>query len=343
VKSQCCERGRVGAAKAAAASCFDSIYTRRECCGGGWARLFPVASAEPPAWEDGAHWNRAARGHNADHSGEGRPPLLRRHPAFSHAQHEWEIDIANASTMLSEVVLGQHLRLYTFKRAGPAFDKVLGEMRDDLYRLRHVATPPPGERPLVVDVGASVGVVAVLLAKLWGARVVAVEPAPANFRYLLWNLKVNGVAEFVWPVNVALGTSASASQAFFYSPTYPTWSQVCDRESAVEPGDDSWRGGWTDWQVRFDAEAATLAELLAALGVAGDVHLLKVDCEGCEWGMFAEPAWGRLRHRVRHVAAELHRWALEDSSSEIEGLVGSVRQAVCVHEERRENSLCTTM
>ena len=49
--------------------------------------------------------------------------------------------------------------------------------------------------PIFVDVGANLGLVSISLAKQWpSARILALEPAPATFRYLLWNLKENHVA-----------------------------------------------------------------------------------------------------------------------------------------------------
>lgn len=326
----------------ASADCFDSIFTRAECCADGWARLFPTADPEPPAWELAADWSRASF---SEEAGRGEA-WLQHHPSLSRAQRLWERAMANASVLLSEDVLGVPLRLHAFKRAGPAFGSVLRELQEDVYRLQRAAPPGPGAT--VVDVGASIGMVAVLLAKLWpGARVLAVEPAPANFRYLLWNIRENGVMSQVWPLNVAVGAAPALSQTFFYSPTYPTWSQACgqDCRDTQADGEESWRGGWTDWQVRFEVEAVTLAELLAALGL-GDVHLLKVDCEGCEWALLSPPVWPRLRHRVAHVTAELHLWALE-STAEAKEVEASVREAVCRHETgghlNEENLLCSTV
>lgn len=340
-REDCCEHPSQNQVRA----CFDSVFTRNECCSGDWARLFPTAVGEAPLWEDAAQWARPVSGSLEAAASPWRSRT--RHPSFRREQRQWEAAMHNASVVLEEEVLGQRLRLHVFKRSGPALDAVLKELGEDLYRLRHVPVPPAAEFMLplvVVDIGASVGAVAVLMAKLWPeVHVVAVEPAPANFRYLLWNIRINGVSQRVWPINVAVGSASSAAQAFYYSPTYPTWSQAShDEESLREPGDESWRGGWTDWQVRFETPVVTLAELLAALGLP-ELHLLKVDCEGCEWGVFAPLAWARLRHRVRHVAAELHRWALRADEDEGQVLEAAVRESICLHEFHRENTLCSTM
>lgn len=311
-------------------SCFDSIYTRKECCSTGFARLFPTADAVEVDWEDGSRWAAFEAGY--DPTGA--------HPSFSSTQRAWEASISNASIRMSQEVLGHHLEFMAFKRSGPALGKVLEELSEDLYRLGHVELlKNQAPSAVAVDVGASIGLVSVLLCKLWaGARVVAMEPAPPNFRYLLWNLRINHVTDCVWPLNVAAGASPSPERHFFYSPTYPTWSQYCQED--CQDDDDSWRGGYTDWQLRFSAPVVSLAEVVWALGF-NRIDFLKVDCEGCEWEIFAPHAWERLRHRIRYVATELHQWALPTDAER--GLEASVRGFVCRHEVVRENFLCSTM
>lgn len=315
-RAECCKPGR--------GACFDSIFTEAECCHRGQARLFPHARTSPPEWRLAYEWLRGA--------GEG-------HPAMAAEQRRWELEMTNASVLLSEDLQGHRVRLRVFKRAGPAVGVVLRELGEDVYRLRHISTPRLG---FAVDVGASVGLVSIMLCKLMpGLRVIALEPAPANFRYLLWNLRENDVTNCVWPLNVAIGGAAATARSFYYSPTYPTWSQKADDADASDSA-DAWRGGWADWQIRFEVEVVTLAEVLAALGL-DDVYLLKVDCEGCEWSLFASPQWGRLRHRVRHVTVELHSWALEDEA----GLEAEIKRELCVHEKlghtNERNSVCSTM
>lgn len=168
-------------------SCFDSIYTRKECCSTGFARLFPTADAVEVDWEDGSRWAAFEAGY--DPTGA--------HPSFSSTQRAWEASISNASIRMSQEVLGHHLEFMAFKRSGPALGKVLEELSEDLYRLGHVELlKNQAPSAVAVDVGASIGLVSVLLCKLWaGARVVAMEPAPPNFRYLLWNLRINHVTD----------------------------------------------------------------------------------------------------------------------------------------------------
>ncbi|CAE7561817.1 sdnD [Symbiodinium sp. CCMP2592] len=233
--------------------------------------------------------------------------------------------MVNSTQLITEEVLGHPLRLALFKRSGPALGRAIDELREDLYNLGSVTQMLQADRAAVaVDIGASVGVVSVLLCKLWeGARVVAVEPAPPNFRYLLWNLKLNGVTDCVWPLNVAVGGQPLATTTILYSPTYPTWAQRCQEEaSECASSDGSWRGGFADFQLRSDVETVTLAEVMALFGLT-TIDFLKVDCEGCEWDVFAPRIWERVRRRIRHVATELHLWALPDKAAE--GLESDVR------------------
>mmetsp|Transcript_73495 Transcript_73495/g.237807 ORF Transcript_73495/g.237807 Transcript_73495/m.237807 type:complete len:407 (-) Transcript_73495:486-1706(-) len=358
-KEDCCG----ATAEVQRASCWDSIFTEKECCNLDFARLFPVAEPDAPDWAAAAEWAAVS-----PVAGGTRGTETWTHPSLSRVQRRWEADMKNSTVALPQEMLGHRVNYLAFKRSGPAMSHVLEELSEDLYRLRHAAPPrrPANAPPLLaVDIGASIGAVAVLLAKLWGpgVKILAVEPAPANYRYLLWNIRINGVTDQVWPLNIAVGAESSAATAFVYSPTYPTWSQLSTHgaEALAEGGegnkgkavvkDEAWRGGWTDWQVRFETESATLAELLGAVGMS-EVHFLKVDCEGCEWGVFAPLPWGRLKHRVRHVATELHDWALpnytegksvDELDEETQELRRSVRDAVCVHVEVRENTLCSTM
>ena len=61
---------------------------------------------------------------------------------------------------------------------------------------------PVGVHGLVDYSPPPIGLVSITLAKLWpSARIVALEPAPSSFRYLLWNLRENNVTSQAHSVN----------------------------------------------------------------------------------------------------------------------------------------------
>eukprot|EP00439_Symbiodinium_sp_Y106_P041249 s655_g5.t1 len=75
---------------------------------------------------------------------------------------------------------------------------------------------------------------------------------------------------------------------------------------------------------RRTAVASALSGEVEVLGFGlTTIDFLKVDCEGCEWDVFAPRIWERVRRRIRHVATELHLWALPDKAAE--GLESDVR------------------
>merc|ERR1712107_557161 len=149
-----------------------------------------------------------------------------RHPALTRKQRKWELDVRNASRLLEVWLLGQHLKLWYFKAAVEDIRILVHELQQDPYQLLRLPRPT-GEKAMALDLGANIGVIPVLLAKLWAGtpfrlNVVYVEAAPSNYRYLLWNLRVNNVWDRVWPINAAVGGTTEGTRVVQYSPFFPT-------------------------------------------------------------------------------------------------------------------------
>jgi FkbM family methyltransferase len=115
----------------------------------------------------------------------------------------------------------------------------------------------------VVDVGAGVGDTAILFALRGARRVVALEPLPSLYRRALVNVRVNGVADRVVLVNAAMGPSdgevSVEEEARGYRPLAPASSGLRIR-------------------------VYSLASLIREFGVERGA-VLKMDCEGCEYGV----------------------------------------------------------
>ena len=57
---------------------------------------------------------------------------------------------------------------------------------------------------VVIDVGANVGDYSSVIAKRYGCRVIAIEPAPKAYELLLRNIQRNNLQDYVTPMNIAL-------------------------------------------------------------------------------------------------------------------------------------------
>lgn len=143
--------------------------------------------------------------------------------------------------------------------------------------------PRPGWK--VVDIGANVGVYAMLAASR-GARVDSYEPHPDSVHYLKLNTERLPVVVHQAAV---VGTPAE-SVALFIHPERDTRNSVLAKE--VGTGDAL--------EQRIDAPAVTLDDALSE-----PCDLLKVDCEGGEFDIFANG--GQALGNARRIIAEVHR------------------------------------
>lgn len=140
---------------------------------------------------------------------------------------------------------------------------------ENVYRWNPSELPP---NPVVVDVGANVGVFS-SLALQSEARVVAVEPFSENVERLKANLDGQ-----VMLVAAAMGQSGAVDVK----------PGASDRSNATTaPG--------------TEVRSMTLTELMAECSL-DHIDFLKVDCEGCEYEMFKEAPLDR----VDRIAMEFH-------------------------------------
>lgn len=148
--------------------------------------------------------------------------------------------------------------------AGSVFAGVAGSGLVDEYHLQSLSL-----RGVFLDVGAHIGTVAVaVLLDNPETRAICVEPLAENVAMIEANVAENGLAERVTVVHAAVGTSR-----MFYGPDGDS-RYIGNIGGATQPAPD--------------VSTVTLADLVAMAG--GDVAALKLDCEGCEWALLAEPA-----------------------------------------------------
>ena len=168
---------------------------------------------------------------------------------------------------------------------------VLEELGAGMYGLRERIFAP-GD--VIIDVGAHIGVVSILVAKRFPeARVYAYEPASSNFAMLQANLAANGVRNVVAVQAAVAGEPGTLELAWSPSQTAgATVAQSAEKREAL-------RGeGWRTESVR----CVTLDEVFATHGIER-CAFLKLDCEGAEWGIVRRAA---AIERVTAMAMELH-------------------------------------
>lgn len=150
----------------------------------------------------------------------------------------------------------------------------------------------------VVDVGANLGGFSTLAVKLGASRVLAYEPHPETFRALLKNLNRNGVDEQVRARNLAVvsdGLEGVPMRLFRDGGAAGLGTKIYDPD---EPS--------------ADVETVTMTHVLikaAGQDPLGRIGLMKIDCEGCEYGLFEDLAEGALSN-VDRIAMEFHGRAM---------------------------------
>jgi len=135
----------------------------------------------------------------------------------------------------------------------------------------------------VIDLGANIGDTALYFILHGARKVIAVEPLPNVAKCAEENLKLNGVADKVKVVNVALSgepVDVPCDQAIYSSGYFST---LKGSGPCKVPG-------------------VTLGDLLS---MVDDPYLLKMDCEGCEAQVILGPERERLR-AFEHIIFEAH-------------------------------------
>lgn len=166
-------------------------------------------------------------------------------------------------------------------------------MTEDEYGLAGM-TFGPGS--VLVDVGAYAGGVTIALAlDNPDARLIAVEPLPANVELIADNVQRNALYERVLllPVAVAAPGTRKTTIRWAFDDTDSGRHHRFVGNSTLATDTETSQHALVD--------CVTLSDLVALAG--GTIHLLKVDCEGGEYALF-EDADGLSC--VREIRGEYH-------------------------------------
>lgn len=166
------------------------------------------------------------------------------------------------------------------------------------YDLRRLARGPDIERiyasiidrgvPLILDLGANIGLASLYFAKHWPkARVIAVEPAADNYRLLCDNIAGHGNIQ---PILAAVAANAGAVR--IVNPAADAWSY---RTKSSAPGSEG-------------SIAAVSAPDLLAMAAHCVPFIAKIDIEGFEDDLFSMNTDWVSAFPV--IVIELHDWML---------------------------------
>lgn len=178
-------------------------------------------------------------------------------------------------------------------RDGTVDANAVYSLAEDEYRLK--------DRKLTgwaVDVGSQIGTIAITLARTNpDLRVIAVEAVPENYELLLRNVQAAGLEHRVRPVHAFASQPGQERGHIRYGYRH--------REEESDGYLSAHRFVGNTWanlgEPEFDVElpAISLDDIVADVG---DITLLKIDCEGCEWAFLNSPAIGR----VQTIIGEYH-------------------------------------
>jgi FkbM family methyltransferase len=189
-------------------------------------------------------------------------------------------------------------QILTFKFAGrelsvkadhrTALYDMISEVVDyDCYQLKKIEWDARQDH-YIVDIGANVGVTALVLAQIPGAHVTCYEPDPGNCTLLRYNLKLNGVT------NVQLFQAAVASVSGtleFQTNAESTGGRLVGSGSATNA-------------CTVSVTAVNLDRVLEQCG-SREIDLMKCDCEGDEYALI-EQITPQHAERIRRLSIEVH-------------------------------------
>ena len=184
------------------------------------------------------------------------------------------------------VVLRVHGHDLTLRPDTPDLDVALATLGDEFRTLAHAY--PRDVEGLIVDAGGFIGTAALAFAAMYPrATVVTIEPSLANLR----GLEPNIAATPTIHVERAALVGRARGPAPLYDVGAGVWGHTLD---AYRPGPTRTPIGETP--------TTTLRELMAKYGVER-ILILKLDIEGAERELFADPWW---LGKTGVLAAELH-------------------------------------
>lgn len=212
------------------------------------------------------------------------------------------IDLLNTEDIFVFDVFGTPLIVHDHSRHLASI--VVDELYDGAFGLQEIVFQ---QGDVVIDVGANIGVVSILLAKRHpDLRILAFEPNPRSFADLERNISLNKT-DNVKAINLAV--TADGRDCILHSPGNQHLCSTLWPSEGVEPDDLD------------DVNSTTLDRIFVEHEIER-CRLLKVDCEGCEHEILLGTS---VLDRVDHLSVEAH----ESPNLRVQGYTNLSLQACC--------------
>jgi len=146
----------------------------------------------------------------------------------------------------------------------------------------------PGPNPIIVDIGAYIGDFSIYAAKNLNAHLIAYEPALENFLIFEKNIQLNSLSERIKAINKAVGERGEIIL------------------NVKKDGDEIYVSSHMDENgEKRKVQSDTLEDVLK-LNNLTKIDLLKIDCDGGEYEIFAS-APEDLFANIRNIVFEYHK------------------------------------
>lgn len=176
----------------------------------------------------------------------------------------------------------------------------------DEYQLNRMVFE---EGDVVVDIGANIGSVSILLGKMYPfLKIYAFEPHPTNFRNLVHNVQANGLHTTITPVNLAVHSETRQTLPLTLCP----WNTGSTSLFKTNPQDANTESVGT----------ISLDDIIGHFDIE-KIKFLKLDCEGSEFDILQSSQKIKTTP-VENLSVEIHTF-MESRGKNVQELVDLVK------------------
>ena len=193
-----------------------------------------------------------------------------------------------------------HFSMWESEKSESGLRTIVDEFDTDRYGLQRLHAKLGNTDGLFVDIGANIGFFTVIVGLLFPrATVISFEPQPSTFANLIRNVRHHNLTSRVTPRNYGLGFEDYKAKAAYSDLNSGGSSTYSLSGWGGKPDGEDVKDLKTHVDVALRDPVRKLDEMIAA---RGDIEYLKLDCEGCEYEVFASLPW----HRILHFGFEVH-------------------------------------